>query len=324
MRRLLGFLGVLGALLTGSGCDDGGGSTELTRPTLVSADPARLSGASCGDQPGELATYVATLWDTTPFADAPGYPNADCEPSCSYVDRNNEIQRLSNEDCWAFMFGTLTAPEDCDPDACNVTSFVDCDWFELPSSAPVPCEVPVGFSFVAIGHHYVGRIAGYERADLEPLTVGSNVMTDPDTGAVVAPSWVWACTKPTPAVYNWDNPLTGCELIGAPAASAAGIAVAPAELLGGVLCGDSADRVSRLEVTLGGDAPTTQTIGCDEDAVFTARGDGSALVPGATYSLSVAAYALGAETPGWTTTCYGDCRGGVTVEARCDPLVPVD
>ena len=298
-----------------AGCGNKGKGTDFTRPTLVSIEPTRLAGVACGDQPGAMRAYVATVWDTTPYADAPAYPEADCEPICAVYDDSNGkvVERMSDEDCSALVAGTLS--ESKLPANTFAAYTVTCDWFQLPSSDLVPCHQPVGFSFIATGHAYVGRVDGYDRDDLVPFQTGSPIMTDPQTGKVVAPTWVWACTDQVPAVHNWNQPLKYCELLTqAGGTKQTAVRVEPSSFLGNRRCGNDGDEVATLVVSMDGDPGGSQSIACDAAAEF------SPLQSERTYSFTVEAFTAQDETARWRTTCYADALAGVVTTATCDPL----
>jgi hypothetical protein len=311
------------AIAVAVGCGNKGQGREFSRPTLVSVDPAYLADAHCGDRPGQMQAYVATLWDTTPFDSAPALPDSDCELTCGLYDLESGdfVELITRAECEAMAQDPTTIPSNR-----YILATSACDWFQLPSSGLVDCNVPVGFSFVAIGHEYMARVEGYERTDLVPLTTGSPVMTDPDSGDVVAPTWVWACTHPAIAVRNWDNPLVECQLLGAPPPdqTTTSIEVDTSALLGDLECGDAPTRVATLEVVLDPERPVVRELACDETASFVELADGSPLVAGATYSLEVSAYATGTDDPTWETTCFADTVRGVSVRARCSPLTPIE
>jgi hypothetical protein len=307
--------------LVASGCGNKGRQSAFTRTTLVSVNPIYLEDAHCGDRPGEMRTYVATLWDTTPFDSAPAYPESDCERNCGLFDQETDelVELIDRADCEAMEEDPSLIPSDR-----YVLAATNCDWFQLPSSDPVDCKVPVGFSFVAAQHEYMARVEGYERDDLLPLEKGSPILLDPETGARVLPSWVWACTHPAIAVSNWDNPLVDCGLVERPArqTSTTAIEVEPSSLLGELECGDAPDRVGKLQVQLiveDGD-PVVQEIACDQTVTFTELDDKTPLSGGASYFLEVQAYSTGSDRPSWQTSCYADTISGVSVPALCSPL----
>ncbi len=317
--RSLGCLLVGSLLLSTAGCGNKGQGRAFSRPTLVSVNPEHLEDAECGQQPGQMRAYVATLWDTTPY---PTFREEDCELNCGLYDPLREEfadERFTSDECLQMLDGVTPTPA-----GYELYTQALCDWFELPSSGLVACNMPVGFSFVALGHHYMARVEGYERDDLVPLFAGSPVMKDPDSGVVVPPTWAWACTDSAAAVHNWDNPLVDCRLLTpSPANTVTSIQVDTSSLLGDLECGDAAERVGRLEVTLIGDEPFVQNIACDEDAVFSTLASGAPLITGASYSLEVAAYATGTNEPAWRSSCYADTIRGVSVAARCSPLSPI-
>ncbi len=78
MRHVTYFLGLsLGfSVLGGLGCSSSSAATTtIARPELVAVAPEDfLGGLPCGDQPGQVQSYVATLFDVTPTADG-GLPD---------------------------------------------------------------------------------------------------------------------------------------------------------------------------------------------------------------------------------------------------------
>jgi hypothetical protein len=302
------------------GCGSKGKGAPFSRPTLVSVNPLYLEDAQCGTRAGQMKSYVATLWDTTPFGFE--YPASDCERTCGLYELREDgeifVRPLSYDECDEMADEAL-------PENQYLRVAYNCDWFQLPSSGLVNCRVPVGFSFIAVGHLYVGRVEGYERDDLVPLHTGSPLMTDPVSGAIATPTWVWVCTDPTVAVHNWDNPLVDCQLISdeSSGSSITAIEVDTGALLGELECGDAPERIARFEIALNAAEPVIREVDCDAITSFTELADGSPLQDGSTYELDITAYATGSDQPTWQTSCYADSLPGVTVQARCGPLSPI-
>ncbi|MBM4364182.1 MAG: hypothetical protein FJ104_16000, partial [Deltaproteobacteria bacterium] len=76
--------------------------------------------------------------------------------------------------------------------------------FELPSSPPTPCRLPVSFERVAPLRAYRAEIRAWDRADLVPLAAGSPVLVDPQTGEAVPPRWETTC-----GAYPSSTPTDG-------------------------------------------------------------------------------------------------------------------
>jgi hypothetical protein len=128
-------------------------TTTITRPELVAVSPDDFMGTlRCGDGPGRVGSYVATLFDVTTAADGGPVPETG---------------------------------------------------FPLPSSPATPCEFPVTFSFVLVGHRYRAEIDAYDRrpqvssSDTDPTHIkavspGGRLQEDA-AGAGVEPRWRAQC-----------------------------------------------------------------------------------------------------------------------------------
>jgi len=313
-------------LLLAVACRDETDERPFERPTRVSVDPARLEGVACADAPGALRTYVATLTDTTPFIDEPVVSSEVCEDRCWAYDAGGEYLGRVTGAAGAgatleIAGGAAGAATTVTADPAFVTCSIACDPVDLPSSGPIPCALPVGFAFVAAGHRYTARVDGYDRDDLVPVAEGSPNLVDPETGALVPPTWVWECSEPAIAVTNWNTVPRDCTLKSAPGGTAETAVVVPvSSLLGGRVCGDGEGEVVELRLTL--DGSLTRTVGCDEPARFTAD-DGLELADGRTIRVDVVALAAGGADAG-ATSCFVKIARGVEATATCDPLPPVD
>ncbi|MBN2194137.1 MAG: hypothetical protein JW751_15075 [Polyangiaceae bacterium] len=289
-------------------CPDDTEQAEVERATLVAIDPDLLPGVACTDAPGALRTYVATIADTTPFREAQGVSSQVCDVQTSVIVVDDNDRGAGGAEGGSSLVVGATV----------------CPWVGLPSSGPVPCELPVSFGFVVPGHRYLARVDGYDRHDLIPFAEGHPDLVDPDTGEYVAPRWVWLCEDPAIAVYMWTSHPRGCRLLTPGGGSdETTIRVPVASLLGEASCGEGADEIERLEFVLETTPPASQTVDCSGTAVFSAR-DGIELRDGQTYRVAVSAYLSGAAVPTLATSCYAKSLRGVASSAVCDPLQPVD
>ena len=323
--RILRQAALLGLLLTAA-CRDETDEKPFKRPMLVSIDPARLEGVTCADAPGALRTYVATLTDTTPFIDEPVVSSEVCEDRCWAYDAEGEYLGLVTGTAGAgatlaVAGGAAGAPAVMPAEETFVSCTVACDPVRLPSSPPVPCALPVGFAFVAVDHRYTARVEGYPRDDLVPFAEGSPVLLDPETGAVVEPTWVWECREPAIAVKNWNTYPRDCELLSTPGGTAQTAIVVPVPaLLGDLACGDGAGEVAEVRLTVDGAA--ARTVPCDAPARLVAA-EQLALADGRTVRVDVTAFQVDGTVAG-ATRCYVKVASGVEVTATCDPLPAVD
>jgi hypothetical protein len=80
--------------------------------------------------------------------------------------------------------------------------------FVIPSVGPVPCHQGVEFHRIEEGHQYVAEIEGYDRKDIVALQVGSRIMVDSATGAVVSPRWTASCGR---GVEGEGGSISGAE-----------------------------------------------------------------------------------------------------------------
>jgi hypothetical protein len=324
--------------LQAAACRDSGEAQPFTRPTLVSVDPTELQGVACAAAPGALRTYVATLSDTTPFREEPVVSSELCVERCTAYDAQGTAlgwvsgaggASPGTPDTAGGAGGSAGAASDeavaaagALASAAYVSCAVTCDPIPLPSSPPVTCALPVGFAFVTPGHRYTAHVEGYDRADLVPVAEGHPELSDPMTGSLVAPSWIWDCDEPAMAVRYWTTYPRGCRLrTPAGGTAATTVRVPVAAFLGDGVCGDGPDAASRFEVTLTG-SDAVRELSCDETAVFAA--DDIELEDGRTYRLDVAAFASSDDRSIAATTCYAKVHAGVETTASCDPLTPVD
>jgi hypothetical protein len=273
-------LAVGAALLAYAGCStDSGSATGVTHPTMIEIAPEQFRGdvpcAADGDEPG-LKRYVATLLDP------------------------NEASGGAGSGAEAEAGGAANAAADD---------------FALPSSAPTSCLAGIGFGFIVPGRHYVARIQGYDRADIESRAPGSPLVVSLD-GAPVEPRWSAECDA-TLAVDETIVRAKRCTQFTASDADALGsLRVRVPALLGDLQCGSAPGEVEQLEVSVDvGGEPLVQTIGCDEgDALF----DG--LAPYLPVTAYVAAYSAGSTEPIAGASCSARSLPEATVVAQCTAL----
>ncbi|HOU94904.1 MAG TPA: hypothetical protein PLU22_27830, partial [Polyangiaceae bacterium] len=164
-------------------------------------------------------------------------------------------------------------------------------------------------------------VEGYERDDLVPFAEGFPELMDPETGALVEPTWVWECREPAIAVTNWNTHPRGCELLSPRGGTAETAIVVPVPaLLGGLYCGDGAGEVAELRLTV--DGAVTRTVPCDAPARLAADEE-LELVDRRTFRVDVTALHADGTAAG-ATSCYVKVAAGVEVTATCDPLPSVD
>ncbi len=230
--------------------------------------------------------------------------------------------------------------------------------FPLPTSSIVPCELVVGFQFVAPGHRYVAQVAGFAAPaeELRQPSPGFPAVVD-EAGLVVAPRWTTTChgsrealTAATQsggtggeggagadvaqgalAVLNAQVPIRGCEPLQDLGESPTGIVVRLDPTLSGLRCGDGPGAIASFTAE-GPDSPAgTYSAACGDAIVI------APLPPARDVTVDV--IARGAEDPGaggaggmgsdpteapgtWVTRCQARTAAGALVPASCEPLVP--
>lgn len=324
------WLPLLGLLV--AACGDDSATGTISRPTLVSVDPATLAGVACADAPGALRQYVATLADTSPFFEAAVVSDELCESQCSWFTASGEFVAPADDQALTdhgqggagnAAAGTAGATALDTTGLFRVCATV-CDWIPLASSPPTDCSVGVGFGFVTPGHRYVARIDGYDRDDLLPAVVGEPQLVDPATGTPVQPRWVWLCEDPAIAIRSWTTYPRGCRLLSPAGGSAETVVeISTPALLGTLTCGQEPDQVERLELRLDDDPTVLQAVTCGETAVFAASA-AIELQEGLTYTFTAAAFSAGSDVPSHVGTCAATARRGVVIRANCEALTPVD
>jgi hypothetical protein len=191
--------------------------------------------------------------------------------------------------------------------------------FVLPSSGPLPCTQPVGFSFVVPGRKYVASIDAYDRSDIQPLAPGSRDVVDFSGKTRVVPRWTAACETPVTAVASRIQPARGCSALAdsAPSGTTA-VRVGLEQWLGDLECGELPGQIARYTAELayvGASLPrTSKTARCGETLSF---GD---LEPGRPISISILAFEGEALEPSWGTACEATTAPLVTLDASCAPL----
>lgn len=234
--------------------------------------------------------------------------------------------------------------------------------FPLPTSSIVPCELAVGFQYVAPGHRYVAQVAGFTAAadTLRQPAPGFPAVVD-GRGRVVAPRWTTTCHGSREAlaaatqsgdqgqggqggapgdvpwgalaVLNAQVPIRGCEPLQDLGESPTGIVVRLDPTLSGLRCGDAPGEIASVTVE-GADLPAgNHSAACGDAIVVTPLPAGQDVIVDVT-ARSAPGVDTGAggaggantdptETPAtWVTRCQARTATGALVPASCDPLVP--
>ncbi len=196
--------------------------------------------------------------------------------------------------------------------------------FVLASSNPVPCSMPVSFSWVIPGNKYVAEIDGYEQGNLVSyggVSSGSRHVVDPATGKDVKPRWQTACGRETEAgqeptiaflqsnvVVRDCAPLVDLQ----PGGTKTGITLDVSSTLGSLTCGTEG-QVDRFEVWTE-QSPLSTPADCDSVLSF------APVEPGKNYRFRVDAFEAGASIAKWAAWCEVRAQEGVVLPALCDPL----
>ncbi|HQB43062.1 MAG TPA: hypothetical protein PLV85_05625 [Polyangiaceae bacterium] len=200
--------------------------------------------------------------------------------------------------------------------------------FILASSHPVPCSMPVSFSWVVPGHEYVAEIDGYEQRDLVSFggeSSGSRHVIDPATGLEMSPRWQTTCGKTTEhaeaettMAYLQRNVVVGdCRPLSEikPGTSPTSLVLDLSTVRGALVCGQQPGQVSRFRVSPDDPALSALDADCDEQLTF------SPLDPKKRYRFHIEGFESEASSPTWGTWCEGRTEAGVSLPTACDPLV---
>lgn len=308
LRRSAQALALLGAGWLGPlACSsDPNTTTGVTHPTMIEVAPADFLGdLPCGEQPGAVRRYVATLFDVT---EQLGGAGGEGNTSASETDSQGGAP--------------AAAP--------IVVASGKCGGFQLPSSQPVSCLTGVGFGYVVSGRHYCAEIDAYDSDLLEPRGSGSRQMVVGDAAdsappasdaAKVEPAWHAICRQATAASAT-IVPARDCEVLSPqPDADALGeLRVDTAKLLGDLSCGSEPGQVERLVVELELDDYTGGTqleVPCGDAAVY------AAVPPGRLLSLYVSAFEADLTQAFAGAECHALAKPGTSVNATCPALSQV-
>ena len=221
--------------------------------------------------------------------------------------------------------------------------------FQLASSAPVPCNLPVSFAFVVPGHYYYARIDGYDRTDIVPdgfqdgvPSSGNPRMLDPATRLPVEPRWTTSCGKipdlsaigdadagvdadpdasatdafakdATVCLLSTNVLVQHCAPLKDENPSGVGSITLDLALVRGALaCGTAPGQIDHLAVHPDPDSKPTRA--CDESVLY------PGLTPGVDYEFRVEAFEAGATGASWAAKCHATARDGVDMPAQCEPL----
>jgi hypothetical protein len=198
--------------------------------------------------------------------------------------------------------------------------------FVLASSNPVPCSMPVSFSWVIPGNKYVAEIDGYEQGNLVSfggVSSGSRHVVDPATGQDVKPRWQTACGKETEAgqgepttAFLQSNVVVGdcAPLVDSqPGSTKTGITLDLSSTLGSLSCGEGDGQVNRFSVWTE-QSPLPTEAACGTVLSF------APVEAGKNYRFRVEAFEAGASAARWATWCEVRAQDGVVLPAMCDPL----
>ena len=197
--------------------------------------------------------------------------------------------------------------------------------FVLASSNPVPCSMPVSFSWVIPGNKYVAEIDGYEQSNLVSyggVSSGSRHMVDLATGQDVKPRWQTVCGKetegaesePTTAFLQSNVVVRDCSPLVdlQPGTTKTGITLDLSSTLGSLSCGEDAGQVGSFSVWT--EEMSFSDVACDEVLSF------APVEGGKTYRFRVEAFEGGSSAARWATWCEVRAQAGVVLPAMCDPL----
>jgi hypothetical protein len=226
--------------------------------------------------------------------------------------------------------------------------------FQLPSSPPVACNMPVYFYFVMPGHSYSASIEGYDRSDIVAYGApnsGSPHMVDPKTGQDVEPRWRASCPSdllssqdagpsddagadPDAALDAGDDAASGPSIPGAAFCTqnldvqpgmcstllevlppvASSISIDLKALRQGLDCGASTGAIDHYRVIPIASAHQPVDSACDQNVTFTP------VTAGLTYHFRVEAYEKDAASARWATSCSAVAQHSLGVTAVCDTL----
>jgi hypothetical protein len=196
--------------------------------------------------------------------------------------------------------------------------------FVLASSNPVPCSMPVSFSWVVPGNKYVAEIDGYEQSNLVSyggMSSGSRHVVDPATGQDVKPRWQTVCGKeteaaegePTMAFLQSNVVVRDCAPLVdlQPGTTKTGLTLDLSSTLGSLSCGENPGQVASF------------TVWKDAQSFPGACGEVLSFAPveaGKNYRFRVEAFEAGSSVARWAAWCEVRAQAGVVLPATCDPL----
>ncbi len=196
--------------------------------------------------------------------------------------------------------------------------------FALPSSAAVPCEMPVSFAWVVPGRKYAAEIDLYDETgrDLTPWGPGSPTMQN-DEGDVT-PRWSTQCGKEpgksATATLQSNVAVQHCDPLEVRSGSEVetGIVLEIATVLDGLSCGAEPGQIDVFEVrpqqaSLEADV---RTVSCDADATI----EFTSIEPDTKHGFDVKAFEAGQAEVRWATHCEAYSKDGLVLPASCDPL----
>lgn len=339
--RLVWALVALGWI--GCGDDDDDEEVEPPPTRVVVAPSAFLGDAACGDAPGAVLTYQATLIDVTD-----GYQDAFQLPS-------SEITPCTREVTFEFV-------QPGHRYIAQVAAFDRSDLTTVKPGLPLVID-PAG---EVTGPRWTTTCFGYDDLDysaIHPGSDGSGLGGADTSGDEIGFGGYGAAFDDTlfgvTAYMNSAVIVRGCEDLG-PVSADTGVSVDVQRALVGQTCGTQPGQVERFSLFAAGDGSGTGGSGAGGSGTGSTGalgglgglggtapgaggsgggGSGSAplaeadcgdvatllgLSPNVQYTFELFAYESGATTPTYQTECRAYTVLGVIVPASCDPLQPVD
>lgn len=178
-------------------------------------------------------------------------------------------------------------------------------------SQPTLCSQSAAFSAVEPGRYYVATIDAYDVAApcldeascslTTPLaSTNCGFGAGPDDPPPVVEGELTGPPDATVALYLRRVLIRGCRPL---ARTSPAITLDTRTVVAGVGCGVDANHVERLRVVRDGSSSFVDLF-CGDALPLSAQAD-------ATVSLSIFAFAHGADVPRWGTTCAGDAKAGI-------------
>ena len=301
------------------------GTTTPTTPTLVAVAPDDFLGnVPCGDAPGAMRRYVATIYDVTPGIGGDGGPSEFALPSSGPVPCTRQI---------AFGGGFVLQGHRY---VADIQAYDRTDIEPLGSGSNVMVNTTTGEvvkprwttscgrgTVATTGDAGSGDAGDSGSAGTEAGSTDSG-STDAGSAGTDASSTDASSTTPQqsghPAVAAQYQTVyvRGCAPLAAQQPpGATGISVGIDDAMRSPLaleCGSAAGQIARYRVTLDGSTAAPLEAACDQRVTF------FSLTPGSGYHFTLEAFEQGATAPTWAAHCFRTALDGAIAPAACDPL----